>query len=693
MMKKLKENKIFSEKGSVTLFVLIAIIFFLIASLNIYSSNKNKIVEQSKEIQAIEENYNKDIENMDEIYDNLVNGDLKTVFIKQSSINSPNKIYYNLSEWTNENVIAKVTASSENNPEAQLYVKVISKRTGNTITYNENQVNNNEVIITENSTVIVTFGNKEQRFELTKFDKEIPTLSYESLFINGGKYVSGTWTNKETYTKISVIEEISGISEMYYSSDKQNWTKFQFRQSNGIYQELNKYCGKETWTLRDGRVENFYFMAKDRAGNQSNISDVYQIRYDLTAPSKPIIENKYNDIWTNTATEITAKSSDSLSKVAKIEYSYDEINWKTDWQGNLQTNGNESSIKGTWNSNINKKIYVRATDNAGNTSETSYTTLKQDLTTPTVNITPNGNTYNIPTGGKVTIKAKLDAVDNESGLNILQYAWSTSNTVEPTKWENFQNGKEITKANATSGTYYLWTNVTDQANNRATKIKVSSPFIVSSSQADLFKITINSSPTKWTKDNVNVEITYGQGLTQGKKAGMGISIAEAQKAANETTANQMTVTTNNYYIYAEAMDAYGNKVTATKQITNIDKIAPTKPVITNSSEGNLTNKDVVVTVTSQDTLSGIDHYEWFENNQWTTRALSSTNGVGKITFTADRKNLTIRFRAIDKVGNISEEATTVVNLDKTAPVLSPITNSSNGNWTNKDIKLSWSITE
>lgn len=426
MIKKIKGNKVFSEKGSVTLFVLIAILFFLIVSLNIYSSNKSKIVAQSKEIEAIKENYNKDLENMDNIYDNLIKTDLKTVFIKQSSINTPNKVYYNLSEWTNENVIAKVTVYAENNPNAQLQVKVTSKKTGNTVTYNKNQVDNNEVIITENSTVVVTYGDKEQRFELTKFDKEIPVLSYESFFYNNAKYTSGTWTNKETYTKISVIEEISGIQEIYYSTDKQNWKKLNFTQSNGIYQELNKYCGKETWTLRDGRVEDVYFMTRDRAGNQSNISDVYQIRYDLTAPTKPVIENKYNDIWTNQEVQIIAKSTDSLSKVSKIEYSYDEINWKSDWQGNLQTNGNETSIQGKWNSNINGKIFVRATDNAGNISETAYTILKQDTIAPTVDITPNGNTYHVPNGGKITIKARLEARDNESGLNVLQYAWSTS---------------------------------------------------------------------------------------------------------------------------------------------------------------------------------------------------------------------------------------------------------------------------
>ena len=137
MIKKLRENKFFSEKGSVTLFILIAIIFFLIVSLNVYSSNKNKLIAQTEEIKAIEENYNKDLDNMDEIYDSLIKADFKTVFIKQSSINSPNKVEYNLSEWTNENVIVKVTVYTENNPDAQLQVKVTSKKTGSTNTYKE----------------------------------------------------------------------------------------------------------------------------------------------------------------------------------------------------------------------------------------------------------------------------------------------------------------------------------------------------------------------------------------------------------------------------------------------------------------------------------------------------------------------------------------------------------------------------
>ena len=693
MSKRLKEMKILSEKGAVTLFVLIAVIFFLIVALNVYSSTKTKLVAQSREIEAIEENYNRDVDRIDDIYKEF-ESELRTLFIKQSLINSPDRVYYDINEWTNENIVAKVTTKASDNKDAVLKLTVTSKKTGNTVTYNREQINNNQAIITENSKVVVTFGDRKQEFDLDKFDKEIPEISYEAFFVqNAGRYKSGTWTNKETYTTVSVREEISGIPEMYYSTDKQNWTKLNFAMSQGIYQEQNKYIGKEVWTLRDGRIEDVYFKAKDRAGNWSNISDVYQIRYDTTAPTKPEIDNKYNDKWTNTEVRLTAKSSDTLSKVAKIEYSYDEVQWKTDWGEALQTNGNESSISGVWRNNFNGKVYVRATDNAGNVSETAYTILKQDFILPTVNITPNGGIYNVPVNGKAIIKVRLDAEDNNGGFKELQYGWSNSKTVEPTKWENFENGKEFKKEKVGVGTYYLWTKVIDLAGNRAEEIKVSDPFIVSDDNVELFRIKIVPVPSTWTKGDVTGNIIYGNGLIDGKKAGVGASVEEAKNAASADKANKVIVTRNLDYIYAEAMDQYGNVVTASLRIDNIDKVPPTKPVITNSSGGSLTNKDVDITVKSEDTLSGISHYEWFDNGKWTTDNLITKNGIGTIKFTTDINNQTIRFRALDKVGNISEESTTVVNLDKTAPVISPITNSSNGNWTNQAVKLSWTITE
>ena len=78
-----------------------------------------------------------------------------------------------------------------------------------------------------------------------------------------------------------------------------------------------------------------------------------------------------------------------------------------------------------------------------------------------------------------TIEVTLFANDKGgSGLNTLQYAWSNSNTVEPTDWKKFINGDVVSKTDCVAGTYYLWTKVIDNAGNRATDVKTSNPFIV-----------------------------------------------------------------------------------------------------------------------------------------------------------------------------------------------------------------------
>lgn len=57
------------EKGSITLFVLIAIIFFIIIASGVYISIRNKNISQDNDTQKIEEQYNKDVQNIDNIYE------------------------------------------------------------------------------------------------------------------------------------------------------------------------------------------------------------------------------------------------------------------------------------------------------------------------------------------------------------------------------------------------------------------------------------------------------------------------------------------------------------------------------------------------------------------------------------------------------------------------------------------------
>lgn len=65
--------KISNQKGSISLFVLIAMIFFSIYTLAIYISISNSQVIQIKSDEQIKEIYEKDIENVEQIYLELIN--------------------------------------------------------------------------------------------------------------------------------------------------------------------------------------------------------------------------------------------------------------------------------------------------------------------------------------------------------------------------------------------------------------------------------------------------------------------------------------------------------------------------------------------------------------------------------------------------------------------------------------------
>ena len=91
MEKKICNKK--NEKGAITLFVLLACLFFVFILTGTYISNLNRLQVQEQEVRQIQENYEKDIDRVDEIYENLSKSMKVTL-----SQNPPN------GTWTNEEV-------------------------------------------------------------------------------------------------------------------------------------------------------------------------------------------------------------------------------------------------------------------------------------------------------------------------------------------------------------------------------------------------------------------------------------------------------------------------------------------------------------------------------------------------------------------------------------------------------------
>ena len=307
----------------------------------------------------------------------------------------------------------------------------------------------------------------------------------------------------------------------------------------------------------------------------------------------------------------------------------------------------------------NGTVYAEAYTKDGHRRKASLQINNIDKVKPTAIIRTNGGSYVMPTkSDKATIKTRVNVNDlGGSELKDIKYAWSQSKDVEPTSWQTFADGDTVTKNDCTIGTYYLWLNVTDNAGNRA-DTKVSNAFIVRDSSNAMDNITFKIEPDGWTNKDVKVTVIYGDNLTENRKAG-----PEGEDPKPNATIVTMT---ENGKVVAEAEDPAGNKVVASIDVGKIDKVAPVIKTITNPSNGNWTNQDVTVTLVAEDNLSGIKEFQWFENGEWTTRALETSGNTGTITYTADR-DTTIRYRVIDNAGNISEEKTTVLKIDKTAP--------------------------
>ncbi len=58
------------EKGSITIFVIVAMLMFIVIAFAIFFNISNKNISQETEIEKIQEEYGEDINNINEIYEN-----------------------------------------------------------------------------------------------------------------------------------------------------------------------------------------------------------------------------------------------------------------------------------------------------------------------------------------------------------------------------------------------------------------------------------------------------------------------------------------------------------------------------------------------------------------------------------------------------------------------------------------------
>ena len=386
--------------------------------------------------------------------------------------------------------------------------------------------------------------------------------------------------------------------------------------------------------------------------------------------------------WTKGPVKV---SINTTVKGYTLQYSRDNITWE-DYK-------NQIEIK------ENGKIYVRLRDNKGMVGNVVSGSISNiDKTLPTVELSPNGQSLVMPEQGNAKISVILTAKDaGGSGLNLLQYAWSQSNTQEPTQWSNFTNGSKIEKADITKpGTWYLWTKVTDKAGNRAENIKISKAFIINE---NMNTIAFTANKTGWTNGDVTVAVKYGANLIRDKKLTCTGNIG-ADYTINGV--ESVVVKTNEKIVTAEAKDAQGKVTSKLLKINNIDKIRPI--INTQPSVINKTTSSIDLSIGVADNESGISKIEWYykldtestyktKTDEYTKMNGANVGVRGAVTKTTTIKELKTGIYSIyavvyDVAGNSKTSSTIRVGTTAMPAGNKNITfNYSTTNWTNQNVNV------
>ena len=505
------------------------------------------------------------------------------------------------SGWTNGTVSVKVTTNVSGYT-LQVSSDNKSWQDGNTITRSTNGQVYARLAYGE-------FTGGAATYNVSNIDKTAPTVELSQ---NGGSYVMPTSENATIKTTITAKDTGgSNLNKLQYAWSQSNtteptgWTTF----SNGQEIEKSDITEPGTWYL--------WTNVTDVAGNRAiNIktSNAFEIKANTETESKITFDIEPTE-WTNGEVTVTPKYGANLTKNKTLT--------STGAQGTDYIINGATEVKVKTNG-----ITVTATaqDTVGNTITAKTTINNIDKELPTVTLSQNGGNYAMPTSGNAIIKTTIEAKDNGgSGLNKLEYAWSQSNTSEPSSWTKFISGDEITKTDITEpGTWYLWTNVTDGAGNRATNIKVSNGFMIGSNLEEENMITFDTNIDGWTNKDVTVTPKYGANLTQNR-----ILTSTGEEGIDyQITGTQVIVKNSGIAVTATAQDIAGNTVKATMIIYNIDKEAPIVTLTTNGgnyimpSDG---NAKIETVITAED-AGGSDlktlEYAWSQSNtteptEWT----------------------------------------------------------------------------
>lgn len=472
---------------------------------------------------------------------------------------------------------------------------------------------------------------------------------------------------KDTVTvTITATDEGSGVKE------------FTYQLGDGALQTVAAENGKITFTVEPefkGNIKNV--TATDNAGNTSEGIDYEYFAVEKNKPMDVTVDtNGYESgKWINGDVTITVSGSTALSGITKYQYSTDDgKNWhdmtateKTDATETDPLNVTKAQI--TVSDNGSKEYIFRAVSGAGNESVSSESvTVKIDKVQPNITLTGDTDSYRI--GDTIEITANA----GESGVTNVEMQKDGGNWTDITA--TYEGGYEVTE----NGTYTF--RMTNGAGTTATD---SITYNKIDNTKPVLSVNTNGYESgRWTNQEVTLKVSNTTSNLGTTTIRYKVDGGDWQDYKDVITVSDETEGTR--YTF-KAMSASGVESDEVSVTVKLDKTVPdgdieieqnsVKKFINSITFGLFFNKNVDVTITGTDNLSGVAAVECYRSEEILTedavKAISEWTTYASISETAeDAEKFIYYVKVTDYAGNVAYFGSEGITFDLTAPVVAGI---------------------
>lgn len=647
------------EQGSVTLFVLIAMIFFLTVGVAVYISNVNNSSSQQRDVKKIQSEYN-DTGDVNKVYEDQKDRLNQRLFI---TVKDNDKNIYQEGKWTNKVPLTVEVKWPDGLSKNEKIITVKGKKDGTEITVTDEEIK--DLKISESCTISAKINGTTSKIEVL-VDTTSPDIEIEK---NGGNYViDNNQTSKEITTTITVKDEESGVDKVLYK-----WLKAKDDGSRPDAPDekdlktLEGTTANVTNTISESGKYYLYVKAQDKAENESE-----KWSEPFNVINKADVENtikiaKEPDGWTNEDVKVTVDYGNILTTFRRQGFGKTENEARQDAINNTIQTKNPITVT----VKENGIIYVSAKDQEGLIDDISKTLKIDNIDKLLPEITYTKNPAQGYTNKDVVLTITLkdqEANDKYGCSKVIAWQISKDGNLDENSnnWTNLDEAKEQTTVEYSikeNGTYYIYAK--DQAGNVAKE-----QIVIDQIDKNPPKVEVTGNPTTWVKGEVELDITAKDDETGIKEIKINGQKVTATIDEDKTAKVKYPVTENGT-INIEVTDEAGNVTTKTITVDKIDNKGP-EVTITGNPE-NWTNKDATLHVKAKDDASGIQKVtitQVVDGKEESKDVNFTTNEDGSIDldYTVD-KNQTIKISVTDKAGNTTTKTIVVDKIDKEKPTL------------------------